>query len=101
MARKEPILFACVYDDYEEDKINFLNVKVLVKSPSVALKNLSTEKVFRDFAEKHKNLMKDVDFSKAWFRKDSNRASGLYWNLSRLIIPVIDSHDYFKVAYYS
>ena len=102
MGDGKPKLWKCVYPAYVEGKINFMDQKILAEGTVNSQVGLSTEKQFRELAEKHlENLMPDADYKKAWFKKDSIRASGCYWNTSVLIIPISNSHNYYAVRFFS
>ena len=97
----KPLLWKCYYPAYVEGKINSLKETLLATGPQLNQVGLSTEKRFRDLAEKNLALMPEAAYSKAWFKQDSIRASGCYWNKSVLIIPILDSHDYYMVSFFS
>jgi len=101
MGDGKPTLWKCTYPNYVEGKINFLEQKVLAEGPVNTQVGLSTENNFRKFAEEHKHLMPDGQLDKTWFNKRTQRNKGCYWNLSSLIIPIKDSKDYYRVAFFS
>lgn len=101
MGDGKPKLWKCIYPHYVEGKINFLEQQMLAEGAVNNQVGLSTEKQFREFAEKNLELMPDADYTKAWFKKDSSRAHGCYWNESVLIIPIPYSHNYYAVRFFS
>ncbi len=94
-------LFRCFYKNYVEGKINSQDIELLVEEDFSLSVGYSIEKAFREFASRHNQLLTNANLGKAWFNKDNYSWKGLYRNVSSLIIPVKDSHDYFKVGFYS
>jgi hypothetical protein len=97
----KPLLWKCVYPNYQEGKINFCDQKLLATGISINQVGLSTEKRFRELAEKNLALIPEAAYNKAWFKQDSIRASGCYWNKSVLIIPIENSRNYYQVSFFS
>ena len=98
----KPRLFKCSYPNYIEGKINFCDQQLLATGETLTKQfGMSTEKGFRNFAEINLSLMPEAAYNKAWFKQDSIRASGCYWNKSVLIVPIENSRNYYMVSFFS
>jgi len=100
--KNNTLIFFCHYENPNEKrdlkKIELCRQDKILEVPT---KGGSLEKQWLKLAMSGACEMPGADFKNAWFRKDIQNWGGLYRNLSRLIIPIPNSKNYYKVSFFS
>jgi hypothetical protein len=85
---------------YEITEPGFSRMVLLANVDDPGPQFRSTEAKFREVARANLPSLPGAELARANYRAETRRASGCYWNLSRLWIPSTEGDGY-KIAYYS